>query len=256
MQSLPVFLKLAGTPVLLGGTGEGSEPKRRLLEAAGAVLVSEPGPDTRIAVLAIDDPDEAAAEARRCRAAGLLVNVVDKPALCDFSFPAIVDRAPVTLAIGTGGASATLSKALRERLEALLPQGLGHLADAVKATRADVNAKLENMSARRAFWDALMAPGAPLDPLGDAENAETAIRDALADHKTRVASVHEIRPGLSDPDDLTLRDLRALSQADLVLVEPGANAAIVSRARRDADRNVYEKGMNLPEFGRTIIVRA
>ncbi len=256
MQALPIFVKLDGVPVLLRGGGEGADPKRRLLEAAGAIIVDMPTPDTRIAVLAIDDAEEAAREAARWRDAGLIVNVVDKPALCDFSFPAIVDRAPVTIAIGTGGASATLAKTLRERLEALLPDGLGATADAVRAARADVNIRIDGSAGRRAFWDALMAPGAALDPLGDVADPGQAIRDALANAGDVRSSRHEIRPGLTDPDDLTLRDLRALSQADLVLVEAGACEAIADRARRDAERGTYRAGVPLPAEGRIVILRA
>ena len=165
MQALPVFLDLRGRPVLLLGDGDGAEPKRRLLLAAGADIEAAEGGTARIAIVAVDDDGQAAAIAARLKAAGLLVNVVDKPALCDFSLPAIVDRAPVTVAIGTGGASATLSKALRERLEALLPATLGAIADAVRDLRSAVNDAVPKPERRR-FWDRLMAPGAPLDPIG------------------------------------------------------------------------------------------
>ncbi|MBV7257426.1 siroheme synthase [Pacificimonas sp. WHA3] len=256
MQALPVFLLLRNRDVMLFGDGEGAAPKRRLLEAAGANIVTRPTPGTRIAVLAIDDADEAAHEAARLRAAGLLVNVVDKPALCDFSFPAIVDRAPITIAIGSGGASATLSKTLRERLEALLPARLGEIAQAVRTLRPRVNQTLDTPGARRLFWDGLMAPGAALDPLGAAEQPEAAILDALAAGQGDPSSVYDLRPRSADPDDLTLRDLRELSRADVILSCPGASKAIEDRGRRDAERGVFTPETGIPSSCRVVILRA
>lgn len=236
MHSLPIFVKLRGEPVLLVGDGEGAAPKRRLLEAAGADILTDPEAGARLAVVAIDDENEAAAVAGRLRERGLLVNVVDKPRLCDFSFPAIVDRSPVMLAIGTGGASATLSKTLRERIEAMLPERLGDIATAVKEMRGRVNRVLPSSDARRRFWDALMTPGAPLDPLLAAENAQEEIERALAKGETPQGGVLDIPVTSGDPDDLTLKQLRWLSRADLVLSEPGVPASILNRARRDAER--------------------
>ncbi|ETI61708.1 siroheme synthase, partial [Sphingobium sp. C100] len=112
MQSLPVFLRLTGRPVILTGAGEAADAKRRLLERAGARIVGEDDAQARIAIVA--DGDEATVD--RLRARGVLVNATDRPALCDFTLPAIVDRDPVLIAIGTGGASAGLAKALRQRL--------------------------------------------------------------------------------------------------------------------------------------------
>ena len=124
MHSLPVFLRLTGRTVILLGEGEPAEAKRRLLERAGAVLTDDEAAHAAIAVVALEGA-EADAAAARLKARGLLVNVVDRPELCDFTTPAIIERDPVMIAIGTGGASAGLAKALRQRLEALLPPGLG-----------------------------------------------------------------------------------------------------------------------------------
>ena len=257
MEALPLFLKLQGRPVVLAGNGAGAEPKRRLLELAGARVVAEPEPGARLAVVAIDDFAEAEAACGRLRSAGLLVNAVDKPALCDFSFPAIVDRAPVTLAIGTGGASATLAKTLRERLEALLPERLGALAGAVRTMRGEVNEQLDGAAARRRFWDRLMAPGAALDPLSPAAGEpEATIRAALQEGSGAPSgSLYELRPRSNDPDDISLRDLRALSQADLILVEEGASEEIAGRARRDAVRQPYSENAEIPAGAAVVVVR-
>ena len=137
MHSLPVFLRLAGRPVILTGDGEAAEAKRRLLERAGARIVDENDQGARIAI--VSDGDEATAE--RLRVRGILVNATDNPDLCDFTLPAIVDRDPVLIAIGTGGASAGLAKALRQRLEALLPARIGALAQALFNARPAIRAQ-------------------------------------------------------------------------------------------------------------------
>ena len=116
MESLPLFHRLAGQPVLVVGEGEAAAAKARLIQEAGGIVVQALQPGVRLAFVALDDGAEAVAE--ELRAAGLLVNVVDRPALCDFTVPAIIDRAPVTVAVGTAGASAkpNPSEACPERL--------------------------------------------------------------------------------------------------------------------------------------------
>ena len=102
LTALPIFVKLAGRPVMLIGTGEAAEAKRRLLERAGAAIVGEEAV-AALAIVAADDPGPIVA---RLRARGVLVNTVDRPDLCDFTLPAIVARDPVLVAVGTGGVSA------------------------------------------------------------------------------------------------------------------------------------------------------
>ena len=102
LHSLPLFVRLAGRPVILLGEGEAADAKRRLLDRAGAVIVGEAA-EAALAIVALDEPESAVA---RLKARGVLVNAVDRSDLCDFTLPAIVDRDPVIVAIGTGGASA------------------------------------------------------------------------------------------------------------------------------------------------------
>jgi uroporphyrin-III C-methyltransferase/precorrin-2 dehydrogenase/sirohydrochlorin ferrochelatase len=244
MEQLPLFFTLRGRDVLLLGSGPAAEAKARLIEGAGGTVVGEIGA-ARLAFVATDTPET---DAARLKAAGLLVNVVDRPDLCDFTVPSIVDRAPVTVAIGTGGASATLAKALRERLEALLPAGLGALAQAVAGARASVKARHPDASDRRRFWDALMAPGAPLDPLGAPDLS------AIGGCAPAAQPPRTIR--VSDPDQLTLADLRALSTADTVFHTARASAAVLDRARRDAVRVVASAlPADLPP-GRSVFVES
>jgi len=230
MQSLPVFLKVRGRPVILTGTGEAAEAKRRLLERAGAVIVDE-SQDAALAIVA--DADEATVA--RLKARGILVNATDKPKLCDFTLPAIIDRDPVLIAIGTGGASAGLAKALRQRIEALLPQKLGMLADALHHARAAIRARWIDANARRRAIDAGLAPGGPIDPFRDA--AAEAVPLWLSE-QGEVAAPRLVRiPLLStDPDDLTLRAARLLGEADRIYHAPDVPAAILDRARADAAR--------------------
>ncbi|OYY73186.1 bifunctional precorrin-2 dehydrogenase/sirohydrochlorin ferrochelatase [Sphingomonas sp. 28-63-12] len=242
MHSLPIFVRLAGRAVMLLGQGEAADAKRRLLERAGAVIVGEEV-QAALAIVAIEDEDAALAAVERLKARGVLVNAVDRPALCDFTLPAIVDRDPVLVAIGTGGSSAGLAAALRQRLEALLPAQLGELATALLAARGEMRARWPDPAARRRALAAGLGAGGPIDPLGvDPDlglwlNAETE------------APQHELvmlRPRSADPDDLTLREARALAQADRVYHPIDAPAAILDRARADADRIIGTAPAALP----------
>jgi uroporphyrin-III C-methyltransferase/precorrin-2 dehydrogenase/sirohydrochlorin ferrochelatase len=230
LHSLPVFLRLAGRPVMLIGEGDSADAKRRLLERAGATIVGERD-EAVLAIVALDDPDAAVA---RLQARGVLVNAVDRPDLCDFTLPAIVDRSPVIVAIGTGGASAGLTAALRQRLETILPTTLGGLADALQAARPRLKALLPDMDARRRALAQALSDGGALDPLAaDATSVATWHGDA-----PRPSTIEAIRLCSPDPDDLTLRQARLLARADRVVHTPDVPLAILDRARADAPRIV------------------
>ncbi len=251
IQSLPLFHRVAGQPVIVLGEGEAADAKRRLVERAGGLAV-EDHPEARLAFVALDDPVEAAVRLRR---KGVLVNVVDRPDLCDFTVPSVLDRAPVLIAIGTGGASAGLAKALRLRLEGLLPPSLGALASALHAARARLRAHWPDAGDRRRALDDAMAAGGVLDPLrdGGAERLDEWLggTDGVAR-----ADVVEIRVRSDDPEDLTLREARLLGSADLLAYEPGVPDVIMERARADAARVAIAMGAfadNRP--GLTVILR-
>ncbi len=229
-HSLPLLMRVNGRPVILLGQGEAADAKRRLLGRAGAVVVGEDTP-APLAVVAIEDEAEACAAVARLRAKGVLVNAVDRPALCDWTLPAIVDRDPLLVAIGTGGVSAGLAAALRQRLEGLIPADLGTRARALYAARDRLRARFpDGAERRRALADA-MSPGGPLDPVGEGD-AEA----WLADPRAAPAPTLHIRLTSPDPDDLTLRQARALASADAVHHAPDVPPAILARARADADR--------------------
>lgn len=238
MDRLPLFFDLNGRDVLLLGDGPMAAAKRRLIESAGGRVVGDAG-DARLAFVALDGAaaESAAADLKR---EGLLVNVVDRPDLCDFLVPAIVDRSPVVVAIGTNGASATLAKVLRERFEALLPASLGALALRIGARRKGLVAQLPGADQRRRLWDRLLASGGPLDPFAATGDADAAIDAALAGAAAAPPALVTIALTSADPDDLTLRQLRALSQADTIFHSASAPAAVLDRARRDAGRVAAE----------------
>jgi len=238
-SGLPVFVQLDGRPVILIGEGATADAKRRLLERAGAVIVGEEG-DARLAIIACDDPEPVAA---RLKARAILVNVTDRPDLCDFTLPAIVERDPVTIAIGTGGASAGLAAALRQRLEAMLPASLGGLADALKQARDAIRARWPDAGERRRAIGAALA--GPLDPLAD--QPADAVQRWLAAPDAGTAGIIRIVLRSPDPDDLTLREARWLAQADRVTHRPDVPATILTRARADAERIACEAPpANLP----------
>ncbi len=229
LHALPLFVKLAGRPVMLIGTGEAADAKRRLLERAGAVIVDEAA-QAALAIVALDDPEPVVA---RLRARGVLVNAVDRPALCDFTLPAIVDRDPVLVAIGTGGASAGVAAALRQRLEALLPASLGPRVRALAAARDAIRARWpEAGERRRALANAFAGP---LDPLTEAP-ADAVDTWLAAEDTPQEGGLLRFRLASPDPDDLTLRQARALAQADRVFHRRDVPAALLDRARADADR--------------------
>ena len=228
LHSLPLFVRLNGRPVILLGEGDAAAAKRRLLERAGAVLVGEDAA-AALAVVALDEPDGAVA---RLRARGILVNAVDRPDLCDFTLPAIVDRDPVIVAIGTGGVSAGLAAALRQRLEALIPATLGGLARSLNAIRPQLRQRFPEMGERRRALGAAMAAGGPLDPL----RAEVTAEQWLAAPAELAVGRVRIVLRSADPDDLTLREARALANADCVLHAADVPVAVLDRARADAVR--------------------
>ena len=240
MHSLPLLHRLNGSKVILLGEGEAGAAKRRLLERAGAEIVGEDDPSARLAFIALDEPEEAAA---RLKARGLLLTV-----------PSILERGPVLIAVGTGGASAGLAKALRLRLEALLPASLGALAEGLKAARGAMRQRFPQGADRRRALDIALAEGGVLDPLR-AESAER-LPGWLAGATAGGEGLVEFTVHSDDPDDLTLRQARWLGAADLVAFEAGVSVEILSRARADASRVELARGeATEPGEGLAVVIR-
>jgi uroporphyrin-III C-methyltransferase/precorrin-2 dehydrogenase/sirohydrochlorin ferrochelatase len=214
--------------------------------------VSEDDPNARLAILVLEDDAEANAAASRLKARGILVNAVDRPSLCDFTLPAIVDRDPVLIAIGTGGASAGLAKAMRLLIEALLPPSLGGLASALAKARSKIRVRWPDARDRRHAIDTALAPGGPLDPLWGADAG--AVDRWLAQPENKAgATVETILIRSDDPDDLTLREARLLGRADRIVHDSAVPAAILDRARADAVRTTGDSPAE--RNGLTIILK-
>ncbi len=247
MHSLPLFHRIAGQPVIVVGEGEATAAKARLVERAGGEVVGFADVDARLAFVALDTPEPIVAD---LRLRGVLVNVVDRPELCDFTVPSLLERGPVLVAVGTGGVSAGLAKALRLRLEGLLPDSLGRLAEALGAARTALRLRWPETADRRRALDAALAEAGTLDPL---RADETDVANWLAGAPDGAAGRHDFTVASDDPDDLTLRQARWLGTADIVVYEPGVATAILNRARADATRVRIDRGQAAPDHTGTVV---
>ena len=267
MDALPIFLKLRNTPALVVGGGSVAERKIDLLLRAGArVTVVAPRIGTTVQTLVdqqklswIESPFEpthlneiliviAATDDVRvnkvisdqAREKNIPVNVVDQPDLCTFTVPSIVDRSPVIIAIGTGGASPVLARMLRTRLETLIPAAYGRLAGIAREFRDQVKVTLGSVDSRRGFWEAVFqGQVAELVFAGKEGQAREELRrmiQATDDAEFERGEVYLVGAGPGDPDLLTFRALRLMQRADVVLYDRLVAPAIVDLVRRDAER--------------------
>ena len=266
LATLPVFFRLSGRKIVLVGGSEGAAWKAELLAATGAqvqVFCTEPSEkmratiadlsniewiarvwapaDLQEAALAIGDvADDTEAQAFRdaARANGVPVNVVDRPAFCDFQFGSIVERSPVVIGISTDGAAPVFGQEIRARIEAILPQGLRLWAQAAKQWRPAVLAKKFDFRTRRAFWErftALAFAKADEQPRSqDLDHLLQEIASGQADLPR--GSVVLVGAGPGDPDLLTIKAVRALQSADVVLYDDLVSPRTVNAARREATR--------------------
>ncbi len=238
--------------MILLGEGDSADAKRRLLERAGALILDEDG-NAALAIVAIEDEGAALHAVTRLRARSILVNAVDRPALCDFTLPAIVDRDPVLIAIGTGGTSAGLAKALRQRLEMMLPQSLGDIATALLNSRTAQRARWPDARDRRRAIDAALEPGGPLDPFA-LVSADAVPRWLSNGAGETPSAFHHLILTSDDPDDLTLRQARLMGQADTICHTPDVTSAILDRARADAKRVACTSRPDPPPAGLTLFL--
>lgn len=239
--------------MILLGEGEAAEAKARLLRRSGARIVSETH-EAALAIVAIEEEETALAAIARLKGRGILVNAVDRPDHCDFTLPAIVDRDPVLIAIGTGGASAGLAKTLRQRLEQFLPPGLGGLAMALKDARAAMKARWPDAANRRRAIDTALAENGPVDPFVP-QDADAVEKWLSGKQPTIADDFVEIPLASTDPDDLTLRAARLLGQADTLYHWPDIPAAILNRARADAVRIPVSEAPTKARPGLSLYVR-
>jgi uroporphyrin-III C-methyltransferase/precorrin-2 dehydrogenase/sirohydrochlorin ferrochelatase len=198
--------------------------------------------DAAMAVGAFEDDGEAAAFAQLAHRAGVPVNVIDKPAFCDFAFGAIVNRSPLVVGISTDGAAPVFGQAVRAKLEALIPQGFARWAEAARRWRPRVQALALPFRDRRRFWEkfterAVAEPNrapreADIDALlGEARSARSAT----------AGSVVLVGAGPGDPELLTLRAVRALQSADVILIDDLVSPEVLDFARREAKKMMVGK---------------
>ncbi|WP_082337226.1 precorrin-2 dehydrogenase/sirohydrochlorin ferrochelatase family protein [Porphyrobacter sp. AAP60] len=243
IASLPLFHQIDGQQVLVLGDGPAAEPKRRLVERAGGVIVDDLAravdEGVRLAFIAYDDARACEVAAINARCAGMLVNVVDRPELCDFTTPSILDRDPLLIAVGTGGASAGLAKHVRLRLERALPASLGLLAKGLEAARPALRKRFPDGADRRRVVDAALREGAVLDPL-DPQSFQRVDAWLAGSQTAQSGAVFDLTLASADPEDLTLRQARLLGEADVLLLDGDVPPAILARARADAARLVWD----------------
>jgi uroporphyrin-III C-methyltransferase / precorrin-2 dehydrogenase / sirohydrochlorin ferrochelatase len=265
MDYLPLFVDLRNRPVLVVGGGEQAAQKVRLLlkaQAAVLILANDALPELRdlaqsgsitlearafaradvlgkAAVFSASGDDAVdATVAASAKAANVPVNVVDDAALSSFIIPAIVDRDPVIVAISSAGTAPILARSLRARIEAMLPARLGELAKFAASFRKNVRALLPTPQARRRFWEQFF-DGAVAETVmaGDEPAARSEMLQLLnRSSESERGIVYLVGAGPGDPDLLTVRALRLMEQADVVLYDELVGDEILDRVRRDAER--------------------
>ncbi len=267
MMYFPVFFDLDGQQVLVVGGGEVALRKITLLERTGASItlvapevhpelmaraaagnlqltVREFEPDdlngARLVIVATSRRAVNRWVAKLSEARGIPVNVVDDREASRFIVPAIIDRDPVLVAISTGGTSPVLARRLRERLEASIPKRIGELANWLRSLRAATRLKLRDTDERRRFFEAVVDGAAARRFIdGDSRGAERIAQQLLASTSTgprAAGDVTLVGAGPGDPELLTLKALRALQDADVILHDRLVPAAVLELARRDATR--------------------
>jgi uroporphyrin-III C-methyltransferase/precorrin-2 dehydrogenase/sirohydrochlorin ferrochelatase len=262
LARLPVFYALAGKRAVVAGGSAAAAWKTELLAAAGAVVevyapdigeemaeLASSTPDivvhrraidvvdlagATMAIGAFEDDAQAAAFARQARRAGVPVNVVDKPAFCDFSFGAIVNRSPLVIGISTDGAAPVFGQAIRAKLEALIPRGFAHWAEAARQWRPRVQALALSFRERRRFWERFTERAVAEPERAPAESDIDALMNETRGVSANAGTVVLVGAGPGDPELLTLRAVRALQSADVILIDDLVSPQVLDFARREA----------------------
>jgi len=271
MDYLPIFFDVRGKPCLLVGGGEVAARKAALLNRAGAQLIVV-APEARDDVIALSQSSHGEYRQRKFQPADLdgvhlviaatsdtavnaeiseladarklPVNVVDQPPLCRFIVPAIVERAPITIAISTGGNSPVLTRELKERIETAVPRGYGDFAELLGSWRDDVKAAIPDDKQRTRFWESLMSGEvASLVFQGKTDAAKTAYQQQLqsfvqkqGEENNKTGEVWLVGAGPGDPELLTLKALRFMYAADVVLYDRLVSDEIMTMVRPDAEK--------------------
>lgn len=272
LATLPLFFKLEGSNVLVAGGSEATAWKVELLAAAGAEVQLYAGDldaafrplledaarseritwhrrgwspadfaDAVVAVADMESDEEALAFCRAGRSAGVPVNVIDKPRYCSFKFGSIVNRTPVVIGISSDGSSPILAQALRRRIETLIPRSLADWARFAMDLRGRVSSRLPSKQQRRRFWERFSELAFTAEP--DAN----ATRELLADCQKQQPApsgsgrVTLVGAGPGDAEFLTLKAVRALQAADIILYDNLVSDEVLELARREAKRMLVGK---------------
>jgi len=290
LARLPVFLALERRRALVAGDGAAAAWKAELLSAAGACVdVCSPHPSEELCGLAarpprgtialmhrawrvadlvgaalavgeFDDEEEAQRFVRAARSTGVPVNVIDRPAGCDFAFGAIVNRSPLVIGISTDGAAPVFGQAIRGRLEAMIPRGFADWATAARRWRAAVQNSELSTAARRAFWRLFASHAVthcdrePRQGDFDALMGRARAEAATAER----GSIALVGGGPGDAELLTLRAVRVLQSADVIVMDDRVSPAIVDFARREARKLLVDSGgdtlmIKLAHAGRRVV---
>lgn len=278
MNTLPLFFNLQNRPVLIIGGGDMALRKASLLKSAGANITviaktiddelhqllkndtpknDKPNDNHRLiiqsydkkylkgdfvfCIVATDDNTLNEQIYHDCKAINLAVNVVDTPQLCDFIFPAIVDRNPITIGVSSNGKSPVLARLIRAKIESLLPANIGTLAQVAGQFRQTIKERLPNVNARRKFWEKIF--GENLNGVGvfaDSQNITLAQLNKKLDdfekHTCHQGEVYIVGVGAGSPDLLTFQALRLMQQAEVVLYDALVSDDILALCRRDSDK--------------------
>ncbi len=267
MQAFPIFMSLTGRRALIVGGADAAARKAELLLKAGAqvsLIAETVGGEiaqyiaeghiswagctfddhdlegVSLVIVATEDESMQARVSGAAQMRCIPVNVVDRPALCSFIMPAIIDRAPITIAISTAGTAPALARRIRAEIERSLPAALGRLARFAEIFREQVRRTLVVPRARRRFWDRVFEGRVgELALAGDEISARRELIRLLDGFRSEAPSagmVHLVGAGPGDPDLLTLKAHRLLQRADVVVYDRLVSSEILSMARRDAER--------------------
>jgi uroporphyrin-III C-methyltransferase/precorrin-2 dehydrogenase/sirohydrochlorin ferrochelatase len=264
LSFFPVFLKVEDRFAIVVGNGAqalararllaesrvrirliASDPSRELgvfaIQADADLVIAPFAPamadDAALVFAATGDADEDEGVVNAARERGIPVNAVDRPELCDFYMPALVNRAPVCVAVGSEGSGPVLTQLLRARIEALLPPSTGRLAGLAARYRKTVDRLVPKGATRRHFWRAFFdGPVARCVESGDMVAARRSVTRLLKDIEAPTGFVSLVGAGPGAEDLLTLRAQRALLEADTILFATDVHESLVALGRRDARR--------------------
>lgn len=273
LATLPVFYRLSGKKVMVAGGSDAAAWKAELLAATGAevhifateisaifeALIAQPDSASQyiwhqedwvaesfqhmqIAICDAETEDEAQAFYNAARSSGVAVNVIDKPEYCEFQFGSIVNRSPVVISISTDGAAPILGQAIRRRIESLIPLTLKPWAELARNIRSTINERLAMGAQRRAFWEAFVDRAFGPAPT-DISVAELLAKSeqVSASHKATKGKITFIGVDPSDVELLTLKAVRALQAADVILFDNAVSDDVLELARREAKRILVDK---------------